>query len=28
MTRAGQTLFLTEHSGDCQVGGAIYFIVP
>jgi len=28
LTRAGQTLFLTEHSGDCQVGGAIYFIVP
>lgn len=26
-TRAGQTLFLTEHSGDCQVGGAVYFIV-
>ncbi|MBX3438288.1 MAG: VOC family protein [Planctomycetaceae bacterium] len=28
MTRAGQTLFLTEHAGDCQVGGAVYFVVP
>ncbi len=28
LTRAGQTLFLTEHSGDCQVGGAVYFRVP
>lgn len=28
VTRAGQTLFLTEHTGDCQVGGAVYFIVP
>ena len=27
-TRAGQTIFLTEHTGDCQVGGAVYFIVP
>ena len=27
-TRAGQTIFLTEHAGDCQVGGAVYFIVP
>lgn len=27
LTRAGQTLFLTEHSGDCQVGGAVYFRV-
>jgi uncharacterized glyoxalase superfamily protein PhnB len=27
-TRAGQTIFLTEHSGDCQVGGAVYFNVP
>lgn len=26
-TRAGQTIFLTEHSGECQVGGAVYFIV-
>lgn len=28
LTREGQTIFLTEHSGDCEVGGAIYFIVP
>lgn len=27
LTRQGQTLFLTEHSGDCQVGGAVYFVV-
>lgn len=28
LTRQGQTIFLTEHSGDCQVGGAVYFVVP
>ncbi|NPC55679.1 VOC family protein [Caenimonas sp. S4] len=28
LTRACQTIFLTEHTGDCQVGGAVYFIVP
>jgi uncharacterized glyoxalase superfamily protein PhnB len=28
ITRAGQTLFLTEHTGDCQVGGAVYLLVP
>jgi catechol 2,3-dioxygenase-like lactoylglutathione lyase family enzyme len=28
LTRAGQTIFLTEHTGDCQVGGAVYFTVP
>ncbi|MDB5815903.1 MAG: hypothetical protein JWM03_700 [Rhodocyclales bacterium] len=28
LTRQGQTIFLTEHTGDCQVGGAAYFIVP
>jgi len=27
-TRSGQTIFLTEHTGDCQVGGAVYFMVP
>lgn len=27
ITRQGQTLFLTEHEGDCQVGGAVYFVV-
>jgi catechol 2,3-dioxygenase-like lactoylglutathione lyase family enzyme len=28
LTRAGQTIFLTEHTGDCEVGGAVYFVVP
>jgi catechol 2,3-dioxygenase-like lactoylglutathione lyase family enzyme len=28
ITRAGQTIFLSEHSGDCEVGGAVYFMVP
>jgi catechol 2,3-dioxygenase-like lactoylglutathione lyase family enzyme len=28
LTRKGQTIFLTEHAGDCAVGGAIYFMVP
>lgn len=27
LTRAGQTIFLTEHTGDCEVGGAAYFVV-
>lgn len=27
LSRLGQTIFLTEHSGDCQAGGAVYFIV-
>lgn len=28
ITRAGQTIFLTQHSGDCETGGAVYFKVP
>jgi uncharacterized glyoxalase superfamily protein PhnB len=28
LTRASQTIFLTEHAGDCKVGGAAYFVVP
>ena len=28
LTRKGQTIFLTEHTGDCQAGGAAYFVVP
>lgn len=28
LTREGQSIFLTEHAGDCQVGGAVHFIVP
>jgi len=27
LTRAGQSIFLTEHAGDCRVGGAAYFVV-
>ncbi len=27
VTRDGMSLFLTEHVGDCQVGGAAYFVV-
>ena len=28
ITREGQTLFLSEHRGDGEVGGAVYFLVP
>lgn len=28
VTRQGQTIFLTEHTGDCEPGGAVYFVVP
>jgi catechol 2,3-dioxygenase-like lactoylglutathione lyase family enzyme len=28
LTREQQTIFLTEHAGDCEVGGAVYFRVP
>ncbi len=28
ISRHGQKLFLTEHDGDCRVGGAAYFVVP
>ena len=27
VTRDGLTLFLTEHAGDCRVGGAAYIVV-
>lgn len=27
LTREGLSFFLTEHAGDCQVGGAAYFVV-
>ena len=27
VTRDGLSLFVTEHAGDCQVGGAAYIIV-
>ncbi len=26
LTRNGQTIFLTEHTGDCETGGAVYFV--
>jgi len=28
LTRAGQTIFLSKHTGDCEIGGAVYFVVP
>ena len=28
LTREGQSIFLTEHADDCQLGGAVYFSVP
>ncbi|MGD9855295.1 MAG: bleomycin resistance protein [Planctomycetaceae bacterium] len=28
LTRRGQSIFLSEHVGDCQAGGAAYFVVP
>lgn len=28
LTRAGQTIFLSGHAGDGNVGGAVFFIVP
>lgn len=27
LTRDGLSLFVTEHTGDCEVGGAAYFVV-
>jgi catechol 2,3-dioxygenase-like lactoylglutathione lyase family enzyme len=27
LTREGLSLFLTEHRGDCEVGGAAYFVI-
>ncbi len=27
LTRERQTIFLTEHTGDCEPGGAVYFRV-
>jgi catechol 2,3-dioxygenase-like lactoylglutathione lyase family enzyme len=28
ISRAGQTIYLSQHAGDCEVGGAVYFLVP
>ena len=27
LSRNGQSIFLTEHAGDCKVGGAAYFVI-
>jgi catechol 2,3-dioxygenase-like lactoylglutathione lyase family enzyme len=27
LTRDGMSIYLTEHSGDCKVGGAAYFVI-
>lgn len=27
LTLDGMSIFLTEHTGDCKVGGAVYFII-
>ena len=26
--RDGMQLYLTQHSGDCQVGGLVHFVIP
>lgn len=28
ISREGQQMFLSEHTGDCEPGGAVYFHVP
>src|ERR1700716_4090028 len=28
ISRDGMEIFLSEHSGDCQVGGLVHFYVP
>lgn len=28
LSRRGQLIFLSQHAGDCEAGGAVYFIVP
>lgn len=28
LTREGQSIYLTEHADDCQVGGAVHFMIP
>jgi catechol 2,3-dioxygenase-like lactoylglutathione lyase family enzyme len=28
ISRDGMDIFLTEHAGDCQVGGLVHFYVP
>ena len=28
ISREGMSIYLTEHTGDCQVGGLVHFCVP
>ena len=28
VVRDGMQLYLTQHSGDCQVGGLVHFVIP
>ncbi|RYE65692.1 MAG: VOC family protein, partial [Oxalobacteraceae bacterium] len=28
LTRGQQSIYVTEHADDCQVGGAVHFVVP
>lgn len=28
LVRDGMQIYLTEHSGDCQVGGLVHFVIP
>lgn len=28
VARDGMRLFLSEHTGDCQVGGLVHFVIP
>lgn len=28
VTRDGMQLYLTQHRGDCQVGGLVHFVIP
>lgn len=28
VVRDGMQIYLTEHAGDCQVGGLIHFVIP
>lgn len=28
ISRDGMQIYLTEHTGDCQVGGLVHFVIP
>jgi hypothetical protein len=28
VVRDGMQVYLTQHSGDCQVGGLVHFVIP